>query len=100
MVTNMAWRTRGDLCYCNCCTLPGAALRIYRLVQEDLMSLGRLVLQLCCRNLAAASNENLQRSLETVDSQYGAEMKNLVWQLLSAGGLLQPLAVTPACLLL
>jgi len=53
--------------------------------QEDLMSLGRLVLQLCCRNLAAASNENLQRSLETVDSQYGAEMKNLVWQLLSAG---------------
>ena len=54
-------------------------------MQEDLIALGRLVLQLCARNLAAAQRENLHHSMEILEQRFSPEMKHLVWQLLSAG---------------
>eukprot|EP00656_Telonema_subtile_P044513 TRINITY_DN50762_c0_g1_i1.p1 TRINITY_DN50762_c0_g1~~TRINITY_DN50762_c0_g1_i1.p1 ORF type:complete len:603 (+),score=159.32 TRINITY_DN50762_c0_g1_i1:152-1960(+) len=56
------------------------------LCQEDLVALGRLVMQLCCRDLAAASRENMGRSMEYIEREYSSELKQLVWQLLSSGG--------------
>lgn len=54
---------------------------ISMLQQEDLAMFGRLILNLCCNNLAAVNN--LAKSMETLARHYSPEIKNLVLYLLS-----------------
>ena len=51
---------------------------------DDLVSLGKLIMCLACRSAAAA--QNVQRSLEVIGSAYSADLKNLIFFLLSKGG--------------
>lgn len=51
------------------------------LQQEDLVMFGRLIMGLCCNNLAAANN--LPKSMETIGRHYTAEVKNVLLYLLT-----------------
>ncbi len=50
---------------------------------DDLVSLGKLIMCLACRSAAAA--QNVQRSLELIGSAYSADLKSLIFFLLSKG---------------
>lgn len=46
--------------------------------QEDLISLGKLVLALACRSLLAVHRDNMQASLELVARSYSTDLRNLI----------------------
>lgn len=50
--------------------------------QEDLISLGKVVLALACNSVMAIQRENLQTSMELVARNYSADLKNLILYLL------------------
>ena len=60
---------------------PGSALHNFQ--QDELISLGRLVVALCCGSLAAAARENIAQSMAFLQHHYSADMKNLVSFLLA-----------------
>ncbi|GLG93496.1 PAN2-PAN3 deadenylation complex subunit PAN3 [Gryllus bimaculatus] len=51
--------------------------------QEDLTSLGKLVLALACRSLVACNRENIQTSLDLVARAYSPDLRNLIMYLLT-----------------
>ncbi|XP_033223809.1 PAN2-PAN3 deadenylation complex subunit PAN3 isoform X2 [Belonocnema kinseyi] len=51
--------------------------------QEDLISLGKLVLALACRSLLAVHRDNMQASLELVSRSYSTDLRNLIMYLLA-----------------
>lgn len=52
--------------------------------QEDLISLGKLVLALACNTMAAIQRENLQQSMELVSRNYSTDLRNLILYLLTS----------------
>jgi len=60
---------------------PMAAMAVYQ--QEDLVSLGRIVLALSCNSFIAIQRENLQQSMELVTSNYSTDLRNLIMYLLT-----------------
>jgi len=61
---------------------PLAAMAVYQ--QEDLVSLGRIVLALSCNSFVAIQRENLAQSMELVTSNYSSDLRNLIMYLLTA----------------
>ncbi|KAK6627609.1 hypothetical protein RUM44_010087 [Polyplax serrata] len=61
-------------------TNPMALIPHYQ--QEDLTSLGKLVLALSCKSLLAVQRENIQTSLDLVGRTYSSDLKNLIVYLL------------------
>jgi len=61
---------------------PLAAMAVYQ--QEDLVSLGRIVLALSCNSFIAIQRENLAQSMELVTSNYSSDLRNLIMYLLTA----------------
>lgn len=55
------------------------------LQQEDLVLFGKLVLALCCNNVAAFNN--LPKSLDNLSRHYSQDLKNVVLFLLTKPGL-------------
>ena len=51
--------------------------------QEDLISLGKIVLALSCNSFLAIQRENLQTSMEIVTSTYSSDLRNLIMYLLT-----------------
>jgi len=60
---------------------PMAAMAHYQ--QEDLISLGKIVLALACNSFLAIQRENLQGSMELVTTNYSSDMRNLIMYLLT-----------------
>jgi len=60
---------------------PMAAMAVYQ--QEDLVSLGKIVLALSCNSFIAIQRENLQQSMELVTSNYSNDLRNLIMYLLT-----------------
>lgn len=60
---------------------PMAAMTVYQ--QEDLVSLGRIVLALSCNSFIAIQRENLQQSMELVTTNYSNDLRNLIMYLLT-----------------
>ena len=54
--------------------------------QEDLISLGKIVLALACNSFLAIQRENMQASMEIVTSTYSADLRNLIVYLLTNPG--------------
>ncbi|KAF8583430.1 hypothetical protein K439DRAFT_1412181 [Ramaria rubella] len=54
---------------------------VHYLQQEDLLQFGRLVLALCCNNLAASNNIN--KSMETISRHYTPDLKAVIMFLIS-----------------
>ncbi|XP_037907770.1 PAN2-PAN3 deadenylation complex subunit PAN3 isoform X2 [Hermetia illucens] len=52
--------------------------------QEDLTSLGKLVLALACRCLHSVHRDNVQTSIELVSRQYSSDLRNLIIYLLTS----------------
>ena len=48
------------------------------LQQEDLTSLGKLILALACYSLQAVQREHIQQSLEYMAMNYSSDLKNLI----------------------
>ena len=46
--------------------------------QEDLISLGKVVLALACNSLTGIQRENLQKAIELVTINYSSDLKNLI----------------------
>merc|ERR1719189_155173 len=61
---------------------PLAAMAVYQ--QEDLVSLGRIVLALSCNSFIAIQRENLAQSMELVTGNYSSDLRNLIMYLLTA----------------
>jgi len=51
--------------------------------QEDLVSLGKIVLALACNSFAAIHREAIQQSMELVASNYSSDLKSLIMYLLT-----------------
>ena len=51
---------------------------VFFLQQEDLISLGKVVLALACNSVMAIQRDNLQTSMELVARNYSADLKNLI----------------------
>ncbi|XP_023349501.1 PAN2-PAN3 deadenylation complex subunit pan3 isoform X4 [Eurytemora carolleeae] len=60
---------------------PMAAMSVYQ--QEDLVSLGRIVLALACNSFHAIQREQVQQSMELVTSNYSSDLRNLIMYLLT-----------------
>ncbi|TRY78299.1 hypothetical protein TCAL_01718 [Tigriopus californicus] len=60
---------------------PMGAMAHYQ--QEDLVSLGKIVLALACNSFLAIQRENLQTSMEIVTSTYSTDLRNLIMYLLT-----------------
>jgi len=60
---------------------PMTAMAVYQ--QEDLVSLGRIVLALACNSFLAIQRENVQHSMELVTSNYSSDLRNLIMYLLT-----------------
>jgi len=60
---------------------PMTAMSLYQ--QEDLVSLGRIVLALACNSFVAIQRENVQQSMELVASNYSSDLKSLIMYLLT-----------------
>lgn len=60
---------------------PMAAMAVYQ--QEDLVSLGKIVLALSCNSFIAIQRENLQQSMELVTTNYSNDLRNLIMYLLT-----------------
>jgi len=54
------------------------SMSVAMLQQEDLISLGKVVLALACNNVMAIQRDNLQSSMELVARNYSADLKNLI----------------------
>jgi PAB-dependent poly(A)-specific ribonuclease subunit 3 len=54
------------------------------LQQEDLALFGKLLLALCCNNMAAMNN--LPKALELVSRNYSSDIKNVAFYLVSKPG--------------
>mmetsp|Transcript_23050 Transcript_23050/g.57729 ORF Transcript_23050/g.57729 Transcript_23050/m.57729 type:complete len:832 (-) Transcript_23050:130-2625(-) len=67
---------------------PEPTKSLAQLQGEDLIALGRLILGMACKSMAAATT--LSRSLDYVSSQYSQDLKNLVLFLLGPSGLPYP----------
>ena len=52
-------------------------------VQEDLVSLGKIVLALSCNSFIAIQRENIQQSMELVTTHYSNDLRNLIMYLLT-----------------
>ncbi|KAJ7584932.1 hypothetical protein C8J56DRAFT_949413 [Mycena floridula] len=50
----------------------------HALMQEDLSNFGRLILALCCNNVAASNPSNYQKSLDILSRMYSADIKSIV----------------------
>uniref|UniRef100_A0A8H7XVS5 PAN2-PAN3 deadenylation complex subunit PAN3 n=1 Tax=Psilocybe cubensis TaxID=181762 RepID=A0A8H7XVS5_PSICU len=59
---------------------PQQDVAIYQ--QEDLNKLGRLIFALCTNNLAASSQANLQKSMETMKKFYSVELQTVALSLI------------------
>ena len=46
--------------------------------QEDLVSLGKVVLALACNSVIGIQREHIQTSMELVARNYSADLKNLI----------------------
>ncbi|XP_037286439.2 poly(A) specific ribonuclease subunit PAN3 isoform X2 [Rhipicephalus microplus] len=78
----------------NCCgimdvltfdsAVPSAKALVPHYQQEDLVSLGKLVLALACNTMAAIQRENLQQSMDLVSRNYSTDLRNLILYLLSS----------------
>lgn len=60
---------------------PMAAMAVYQ--QEDLVSLGKIVLALSCNSFIAIQRENIQQSMELVTTHYSNDLRNLIMYLLT-----------------
>ncbi|CAB4059487.1 PAN3 [Lepeophtheirus salmonis] len=60
---------------------PTAAIAHYQ--QEDLISLGKIILALACNSFLAIQRENLQSSMELVTSTYSSDMRSIIMYLLT-----------------
>lgn len=60
---------------------PMGAMAHYQ--QEDLISMGKIVLALACNSFLAIQRENLQTSMEIVTSTYSSDLRNLIMYLLT-----------------
>jgi len=60
---------------------PMQAMAVYQ--QEDLVSLGKIVLALACNSFIAIQRENCAQSLELVTSNYSSDLRNLIMYLLT-----------------
>lgn len=60
---------------------PRAHMQQYQ--QEDMVSLGRVVLALACNSMTSYQRENLHKSIELVVMNYSNDLKNLILYLLS-----------------
>merc|ERR1712226_1006015 len=60
---------------------PTAHMANFR--QEDLISLGKIVLALACNSYLAIQRENLQTSMEIVSTTYSSDLRNLIMYLLT-----------------
>ena len=67
---------------------PGmsASAAVAHYQQEDLVSLGKVVLALACNSFLAVQRENMQASLELVTSTYSGDLRNLIVYLLTNPG--------------
>jgi len=63
--------------------VPGVPLSA-ELIQEDLVMFGKLIMALCCNNVAATSN--FGKSLDIVTQHYSADLKNVALFCLSKPG--------------
>ncbi|KZT37126.1 hypothetical protein SISSUDRAFT_1048869 [Sistotremastrum suecicum HHB10207 ss-3] len=62
---------------------PRRDLHLLQLQQEDLLMFGRLMLSLCCQNLAAYNN--FHKSMETMQRSYSSDLNNVILFLVSPG---------------
>jgi len=58
--------------------------------QEDLFSLGKLILALACRSASAANVQHLQKSIEFISAHYSPDLKNLAIFLLKKHNSITP----------
>jgi PAB-dependent poly(A)-specific ribonuclease subunit 3 len=74
--------------------LPGVPIPTEQ-IQEDLVMFGKLILALCCNNVAAMSN--FGKSLDVVTQHYSADLKNVALFCLSKPGVhkVMPLPRSP-----
>jgi len=63
--------------------LPGAPIAAEQ-IQEDLVMFGKLIMALCCNNVAATSN--FGKSLDVVTQHYSGDLKNVALFCLSKPG--------------
>ena len=56
---------------------------LLQLFQEDLVSLGKIVLALSCNSFIAIQRENIQQSMELVTTHYSNDLRNLIMYLLT-----------------
>jgi len=61
-----------------------APVNIQHYQQEDLLSLGQIILALSCYSIDAVHAENIQHSLEFVAKNYSSDLKGLIWHLLTS----------------
>ncbi|KAF8262458.1 hypothetical protein EI94DRAFT_1808728 [Lactarius quietus] len=86
--TTWAWRSCGlaDVLTYNPASpprVPGVSVSATQ-IQEDLVMFGKLIMALCCNNVAATSN--FAKSLEVVTQHYSADLKNVALFCLSKPG--------------
>ena len=63
--------------------VPGVSVSAAQ-IQEDLVMFGKLIMAICCNNVAATSN--FAKSLEVVTQHYSADLKNVALFCLSKPG--------------
>jgi len=87
--TKILITSRGKL-RINCCGMPdmistpsNLPYPILQHQQDDLVSLGKLVLALACNSFQSIQRENLQTSIEVVTSAYSSDMRNFIMYLLT-----------------
>ena len=75
--------------------LPGVPISTEQ-IQEDLVMFGKLIMALCCNNVAAMSN--FGKSLEVVTQHYSADLKNVALFCLSKQGVHKVMPCSRVCL--
>ena len=63
---------------------PDSSRAISQLQHEDLLSVGRLLINLCCGSSTAASSQAVTKSMSYVSATYSAELNQLLMLLLSS----------------
>ena len=63
--------------------VPGVSVSATQ-IQDDLVMFGKLIMAICCNNVAATSN--FAKSLEVVTQHYSADLKNVALFCLSKPG--------------
>ena len=75
--------------------LPGVPISTEQ-IQEDLVMFGKLIMALCCNNVAAMSN--FGKSLEVVTQHYSADLNNVALFCLSKQGVHKVMPCSRVCL--